>query len=68
MMASLAPFESALIGERVRAGMARAMAQGTRTSRLPIPEVTRRTIEELWRQGKSINAIRKELKVAYGTA
>ena len=68
MMASLAQFESALIGERVRAGMARARAQGKRVSRPPIPAATRRKVEELWRAGRSINAIRRELKVAYGTA
>ena len=68
MMASLAQFESSLIGERVRAGMARAKAQGKRVSRPPIPEATRRRIEELHREGRSINGIAKELKVAYGTA
>lgn len=68
MMASLAQFESSLIGERVRAGMARARAQGKRVSRPPIPEATKRRIEELWREGRSINAIRKELDIAYGTA
>ncbi len=68
MMASLAQFESSLIGERVRAGMARARAQGRRVSRPPIPTATRRRIEELHRQGKSINGIAKELKIAYGTA
>ncbi len=68
LMASLAQFESALIGERVRAGMARAKAQGKRVSRPPIPEATRRRIEELARAGRSINSIAKELKIAYGTA
>jgi DNA invertase Pin-like site-specific DNA recombinase len=68
LMASLAQFESSLIGERVRAGMARARAQGKRVSRPPIPERTRRRIEELAREGRSINGIAKELKVAYGTA
>ena len=68
MMANLAQFESALIGERVRAGMARARAQGKRVSRPPIPEAKRRRLEELWREGRSINAIRKELGIAYGTA
>src|ERR671920_1018760 len=68
MMANLAQFESALIGERVRAGMARAKAQGRRVSRPPIPAATRRRIEELHRQGKSINGIAKELGIAYGTA
>ena len=68
MMANLAQFESALIGERVKAGMARAKAQGKRTSRPPIPEATRRKIVELYRQGMSIKRIAKELKIAYGTA
>jgi DNA-binding NarL/FixJ family response regulator len=48
--------------------MARARAQGKRVSRPPIPAATRQSIEELWRAGKSINGIAKELKIAYGTA
>ena len=56
-MASLAPFESALIGEQLRTGM-----------RPPIPEATRKTIEELARQGRSIKASPGELGVGYGTA
>jgi DNA invertase Pin-like site-specific DNA recombinase len=68
MMANLAQFESALIGERVKAGMARAKAQGKRTSRPPIPEKTRRKIAELHAQGVSIKRIAKELGIAYGTA
>ncbi len=68
LMANLAQFESSLIGERVRAGMARARAQGRRISRPPIPAATRRRIEELARAGRSINGIAKELGVAYGTA
>ena len=68
MMANLAQFESSLIGERVRAGMARARAQGKRVSRPPIPVATRRRIEELWQEGRSINGIAKELGIAYGTA
>jgi DNA invertase Pin-like site-specific DNA recombinase len=68
LMASLAQFESALIGERVRAGMARARAQGRRISRPPIPAATRKRIKELARRGHSINGIAKELGVGYGTA
>ena len=68
MMANLAQFESALIGERVKAGMARAKAQGKRTSRPPIPEATRRRIAELHRQEVSVKRIVKELGIAYGTA
>src|SRR5215217_1368360 len=68
MMANLAQFESALIGERVKAGMARAKAQGKRTNRPPIPEATRRKIAELHGTGVSIKRIAKELGTAYGTA
>ncbi len=57
LMASLAQSESALIGEQLRAGM-----------RPPIPEATRKTIEELAREGRSINGIAQELKIAHGTA
>ena len=67
-MASLAQFESSLIGERVRAGMAKARAEGKRISRPPIPEAKRRRIAELHRAGKSINRIHKELGNLYGTA
>ena len=69
MMANLAQFESALIGERVKAGMARAKAQGKRTSRPPIPEATQeRGSPSSTRQGVSVKRIAKELGIAYGTA
>lgn len=68
MMANLAQFESALIGERVKAGMARVKAHGRRTSRPPIPEATRRRIAELHAAGVSIKRIARELGIAYGTA
>ena len=48
--------------------MARAKAQGKRTSRPPIPEETRRRIAELYGKGMSIKRIAKELRIAYGTA
>lgn len=68
IMASLAQFESALIGERVRAGMARAKSQGKRCSRPPIPEETRKEIERMYKAKHSINQISKRLGIAYGTA
>jgi transposase len=48
--------------------MARAKAQGKRTSRPPIPEATRRRIAELHGRGVSVRRIAKELGIAYGTA
>lgn len=68
IMASIAQFESALISERVRAGMARAKAQGKRTSRPPIADSLQEKIARLYREGKPVNQIQKELGVAYGTA
>src|SRR4030095_4968230 len=68
VLASLAQFESALISERVKAGMARARAQGKRISRAPIPRGVQGRIAELYRQGVSIHQISKQLGIGYGTA
>jgi DNA invertase Pin-like site-specific DNA recombinase len=68
-MASLAQFERALISERVKAGMARAKAQGKpMRSRAPIPVGMQDRIVELYMQGVSINQISKVLEIGYGTA
>ncbi|ETX08104.1 MAG: hypothetical protein ETSY2_07350 [Candidatus Entotheonella gemina] len=67
VMASLAQFESALISERVKAGMARARAQGKRISRSPIPKNTQARIAELHDQGVSLHQISKQLGIGYGT-
>jgi DNA invertase Pin-like site-specific DNA recombinase len=68
VMASLAQFERALISERVKAGMARAKAQGKPISRAPIPVGMQDRIVELYMQGVSINQISKVLEIGYGTA
>ncbi len=68
VMASLAQFESALISERVKAGMARAKAQGKRISRRPIAAKIQRCIATLHAQGFSIHQISKQLGIGYGTA
>jgi DNA invertase Pin-like site-specific DNA recombinase len=68
VMASLAQFESALISERVKAGMARAKAQGKRISRAPIARSVQRRIAELHAQGVSLHQISKQLGIGYGTA
>lgn len=67
VMASLAQFESALISERVKAGMARAKAQGKRISRSPIAKSTQNRIAELHTQGVSLHQISKQLGIGYGT-
>lgn len=68
IMASLAQFESALISDRVKAGMARARAQGKRISRAPIPKTLQSRIAVLHAQGISISQISKQLGIGYGTA
>src|SRR3954471_15369166 len=66
IMASLAEFERSLISERVRAGMARAKAQGKHTGRPPLHPTKRREILELLREGNlSRRAIGKKLDVSH---
>lgn len=67
VMASLAQFESALISQRVRAGMARAQAQGKHVARPPLAPAKQETIAQLLREGLSMNQVSKQLGVAYGT-
>jgi len=67
-MASLAQFESALISERVKAGMQRAKDKGKHVGRPPIPEDTQEQVRQLYEQDVSINQIAKRLDIAYGTA
>ena len=66
--ASLAQFESALMSERVKAGMARAKAQGKRISRAPLARPLQTRIARLYAQGTSISHISKQLGIGYGTA
>ena len=68
VMASLAQFERALISERVKAGMARAKAQGKRISRAPLAEELQAQIATLYVEGFSIHQISKQLGIGYGTA
>jgi DNA invertase Pin-like site-specific DNA recombinase len=68
VMASLAQFESALISERVKAGMARAKAQGKRISRAPLAKELQARIAALYAEGLSIHQISKQLGIGYGTA
>ena len=67
VMASLAQFESSLISQRVKAGMARAKAQGKHIARPPIAKELQAKIIEFQRQGVSMNKISKTLGIAYGT-
>jgi DNA invertase Pin-like site-specific DNA recombinase len=68
VMASLAQFESALISERVKAGMMRAKAQGKPISRAPLAAELQAQIAALYAEGRSIHQISKQLGIGYGTA
>lgn len=67
VMASLAQFESSLISQRVKAGMARAKAQGKQISRPPLAKDLQQKIVDLKKEGLSMNKISKVLGIAYGT-
>ena len=67
VMASLAQFESSLISQRVKAGMARAKAQGKQISRPRLPQTKLHQILELQKTGLSMNQISIRSGVAYGT-
>ena len=67
VMASLAQFESSLISQRVKAGMARAKAQGKPISRPPLADPKQKKILEMRKEGISMNKISKVLGIAYGT-
>lgn len=68
VMASLAQFERALISERVKAGMARAKAQGKRISWAPLARELQAPIAALAAAGLSIHQIGRQLGIGYGTA
>ena len=68
IMASLAQFESALISERVKAGMARAKSQGKRIARPPLTQSIQQRIRELYDNKTSIKQISKQLGISYGSA
>jgi DNA invertase Pin-like site-specific DNA recombinase len=68
VISSLAKFENHLIGDRVRAGMVRAKSEGKRISRPRLSIIIQQQIASLYREKKSINQIRKELNISYGSA
>lgn len=59
VMASLAQFESALISQRVRAGMARAKAKGKHVARPLLAQAKQEAIAQLLREGLSMNQVSK---------
>ncbi len=67
IMASLAEFESALISERVKAGMARARKAGKQIGRSKTPTSTQKRIRQLRSRGMTVRAIAEKLGISTGT-
>jgi DNA invertase Pin-like site-specific DNA recombinase len=67
MCGVFAEFERSMIQERVRAGLARAQAQGKRLGRLPVPAETETRVLEARSAGKGMVKIARELGIGVGT-
>lgn len=67
IMAALAQFESSLISERVRAGMARAKKQGKHVGRPRLSKRDKREIVTAWQEHGSLKKTSKELARPYST-
>ena len=67
MLGVFAEFERALIQERVRAGLARARAQGKRLGRPPVGREVEAAVRAARGAGKGIRRIATELGIGVGT-
>jgi DNA invertase Pin-like site-specific DNA recombinase len=67
MCGVFAEFERAMIQERVKAGLARAKAQGKRLGRPPVPAPTVARVRAIRATGKGMLSIAKELGIGVGT-
>src|SRR6266511_3495819 len=67
VISAIAEFERSLISERVRAGIAKARANGKRHGRPTIGAQTIETIRQLRQEGRSLNQIAKELGISHQT-
>ncbi|GJM01467.1 MAG: hypothetical protein DHS20C07_31460 [Methyloligella sp.] len=67
IISAVANMESVRRGDRVRAGMARAKAQGKHIARPPLPEDKKRKIRALRKRNFSIREIAKEVGVTHVT-
>lgn len=67
MCGVFAEFERAILQERVKAGLARARAQGKRLGRPPVSGKVERAVRRAREQGHGIKAIARELSIGVGT-
>jgi len=66
VISAFAEFERDLIRERVRAGLDRARAEGTRLGRPPLDAEIVRRIRKMRRSGASVRQISKETGLSVG--
>ena len=66
MLGVFAEFERSMIQERVKAGLARAVAQGKTLGRPKVADSKIRAIKKRHKEGLSIRKIAKEVKVGHG--
>ena len=67
MMGVFAEFERAMIQERVRAGLERAKAQGTKLGRPKVSAKKEQAIRDARAEGKGVLMIAREVGVGTGT-
>ena len=67
MMGVFAEFERAMMRDRIRAGLARARAQGKRLGRPPVPPEVEQAIRDARAEGKGMLKIGRELGVGTAT-
>jgi DNA invertase Pin-like site-specific DNA recombinase len=68
VISAIAEFERSLISERVRAGIAKARANGKRHGRPKVTEDIVQEIRRLRREGQSLHQIARALEVSHQTA
>jgi putative DNA-invertase from lambdoid prophage Rac len=64
LLAVFAAFEREILGERVRAGLARARQNGKRLGRPPSASLNAKRVQQLFRAGTSKAAIARQLSIA----
>ncbi len=67
MMGVFAEFERAMMRDRIKAGLARARAQGKRLGRPPVPPEVEQAIRDARAEGKGMLKIGRELGVGTAT-
>ena len=67
MCGAFAEFERGMIQERVKAGLARAVAQGTKLGAPTVPTKIQAKAQEMYEVGMSFRKIGRELNIHHAT-